>query len=252
MAVMSLVLTVCRQLHLAEVSELRTQLESVSAQLSDHKEQHASCCLLVQSQADLRYRAAAERHMQHTAQQAHLHEQTVQSFKQQCEQQVAKITSLELRLQAATAELGKLRATHSECNASAGQHALHDVQTGQSPVHTQTVGHLQEQQSAQISSLQLELQATTAELEMLRASCCQSAGPGTHPTTEGVDELHSSRAAAVNSRLLTQHQIWMRRVPELLHWKRAGFLLVRTALRKWAAVASAERSHRRHFRRVVW
>lgn len=252
---MILVSTVCRQLHLAEVSDLRTQLESVSVQLSDHRQQHASCCLLVQSQADLRYRAAAERHMQHTAQQAHLHEQTVQSFKQQCEQQVAKISSLELRLQAATAELAMLRAVHPECDTLAGQHALHDVQTGQSPVYTQTVGHLEgqcEQQSAQISSLKLELQATTAELEMLRVSCCQSAGPGTYPTTEGVDELHSSRAAAVNSRSMTQHQTWMSRVPELLHWKRAGFLLVRTALRKWAAVASAERSHRRHFRRVVW
>ena len=241
---------------MAEVSELRTQLESVSAQLSDHRQQHASCCLLVQSQADLRYRAAAERHMQHTAQQAHLYEQTVQSLRLQCEQQVAKTSSLELRLQAPTAELGKLRAIDPECcDTSAGQRALHDVQTGQSPVHAQTVGHIQEQweqQSAQISSLQLELQATTAELEMLRASCCQCEGPNTHPTTEGVDEQHSSRAAAVNSRLMTQHQTWMSRVPELLHWKRAGFLLVRTALRKWTAVASAERSHRRHFRQVVW
>lgn len=234
-----------RQLHSAEVSDLRAQLDSVSAQLLHYQQCHSSCSLLMHSQAELLSRADAHTQMQHTTCQTHLHEQKLP--KQQHEQQIAAASSGDSKLSPSTTQIDVLRVCHSSCAASANQCTANASNKQMQMPGVQTLQQRCEKQSAEISMLGLQLQAAVAELDMLKTSCSQSAMPSNEQAAQaaGAPQSQCEQTSSTSIRSEMQHEHWMRHLPELLHWKRGGFPLVRKALRKWAAVTKAESLHRR-------
>ena len=198
------------------------------------------------SQAELLSRAAAHTQIQHTTCQTHLHEQKLP--KQPHEQQVAVVSRGDSKLSHSSTEIDVLRVCHSGCAASASQCTANASNKEQMQVPgVQTLQQRCEKQSAEMSMLRLQLQAAMAELDMLKTSCSQSAMPCDEQAAQaaGAPQSQCEQTSSTSIRSEMQHEHWMPHLPELLHWKRGGFLLVRKALRKWAAVTKAESLHKR-------
>lgn len=169
----------------------------------------------------------------------------------------AEVHALRKQLESMTAQLADSKQHISDCLLA--QHLADKQHSTDAARHTpeqawqneQAIHLLQaqsEQQSTHISSLKLKLQAAMVELNTLRHTCSYSAASTDPQATEKFASLQNQalQAASSNSRLTAQHSTWMRQLPELLHWKRSGYLLALTVLQKWAAVASAEKMHRRY------
>lgn len=163
----------------------------------------------------------------------------------------AEVSTLLQQLDLLNAQL----ATHKHAHVSCSQHAqLEANQAVAAATKQQEQSHKQEvvqlmaqckQQKSQINSLQLELRTATSVHGLVRPFCSSDAGSGADTDAMPQREAHGTISCS-SSRLAAQHSKWMRQLPELLHWKRAGFVLVRAALQKWAAVTVAEKRHSRY------
>ena len=235
----------CRQLHTADVNDLRAQLESVSAQLSHYQQCHRSCCLPVHSQAEP-CTAAAQMHVQHTACQARLHDQQVHRCKQQHKQAAAEFCSGDLELSPLSPESSALTICCSDFIARQRTASPDDKEQMHVP-DEQSLQQQCEKQSAQISRLKLQLQAATAKIGTLRASCSSTALPLSQQAAHDPvkPQFQSKKLTSTSVAPVPQCEHWMMHRPGLLHCKTGGDLPVRKALRKWAAVAKAESLHRR-------